>query len=518
MPGSDLDVLRGEHQQISARIFRIATASIIILFVTVMAFTRALRRVDGDEVKRALLNIQQASSIAQLDRENDLSYVFRAGYKALDPLPAPATPPDQAAVQQAVRDSNAAVAELEKRASEWFTVKMPLIGADLLIDLRYWIAVVPVLLWFASTWLWIANAKLRVIEGLASRQITAEAAPVNRLLFQRDEVGRPPAFAHYPAQAQGLLFVAGVAFLLIYAVIVGWALGSLLDLLGLAVIVWLFLSWYVAMYAYRASSRIQRQTEELFGLPQRRGIVRRLHDWIIAVARAALAPLRRVPRATVTAGAVIVLSSLFTSLASSCTNDPGGDSRKGYELVLGQRGASWFSETGFRLDIDLLALVPLGRVMYTLSVGMAIVLLLTIAVRRRLPRLVTRLTLSLSICVSAFVVVEIGFVAALGLSEKMVRILIVAFVYYVWWRARRSRYADPRRWEDVRAGFVGAVIPLIALAPMWAAEIAKNEVWGLYVYAAGALLTTVGLSALVEEVEATEAANSRAAPAVAPTG
>jgi len=142
---------------------------------------------------------------------------------------------------------------------------------------------------------------------------------------------------------------------------------------------------------------------------------------------------------------------------------------------------------------------------------MSVVLLLMIVARRRLPRRLTRIAHSLSICASAFIIVEIGFVAAFDLSEKIFRLMVLAIVYYAWWRARRSKYADARRWEDVRAGFVGAVVPLIALAPMWAADIAEHHVGGLYVYAAGALITTVGLSALVEEIEP-------AAPALPPAG
>lgn len=335
--GQNLPKLREEHRQLSSEISRLAIVSILLLFLLVMVFSRAFSRVNEDKVRDLIHRIEQLQKTS--GEAKDLSYVFGSS-GAFFMSPDEKIEATREETQRAAAEQKRLEQELESQAEAWFSIEISILGSSLTLDLRYWIALLPLLVGGGGGYLYVFHVKRAIVAALAAR-VLEEAGPdessiLDRLLF--DKSRGSAAYSAFPDQIEAFAYIATVLGLLGYLLSVVSSIWPLWDEIGPSVL----LSGMVATAVYVTGgclfirSRLWRQAQDLTGIvpppvwrPRRQPFLETSRRWL-----SRLNPLRQPRRKLLTGGALILLT-LGLSVTSSCEN---GEvvKAKGYELVLAQ--------------------------------------------------------------------------------------------------------------------------------------------------------------------------------------
>ncbi len=393
----DLAQLREEYLQLSARISRFSLVSLLLLFLLVMAFSRAFSRINGAEVRALIARIEHLRPVSE--REPELSYVFsvllrnersapsegQAQPKEVSPLE-----PKQAAEEQKELEE-----KMEGLAEEWFSIHSSILGTPMNLDLRYWILLLPLLIGGGAVYLYILRVKQAVVAAIAAHFLektdAAEESILDRLLFEKPDGSS--AYARFPARLEAFACIASVVSLSGYFLLVALPLWPLWDKAYPSILLEGLVTGtvYVAAGCLLIRSRLWHQAEDLTGVfrPQtwidrsRLGLIKP-RRWLSRLPN----PLRQ-PRRKMLVGSALVLLTLFLSMTTSCLSDRedlNATRAKGYEVVLAQEDwMNWFTSTLVENDPwfkdDLGGLTPqMDRAAYTLSLILAIATLILLAI------------------------------------------------------------------------------------------------------------------------------------------
>lgn len=474
----EIDALRAAHGELSKRLFRVALTSLVLLFLMVLSFARALARVDGDEAEKRLQDI--AAIRRQKGVEPNMPMLFTPAWDRLKG-PAPQSmhlsgfEPDD--VRKQMDD---AVAALNALANSWFTLKLPFLFE---IDLRQWILALPLLLWISNAYLWITRAKLKIVEELAAREMTK---PETTLAFDRLTFGA--AWTRLPAAIGKTIYLVATAGLLLYFAIVAIPMWRLLKqpdsrwtLRGMAAAAILLLTYYVAAWTLYVDARLRTDANAILGIdkPGRAQRLVRFLDHSFARVSEVLA---RCGRWLATPAAVAVLASLFTAIAHSCKGEP----LPGHALFH-EKDAIWFAGGAFFEG----SFIPyLCRIYYAITLLLAITALLF---GRRLGTAMRRVFIAAALFLYVDVVFVFPGMPGFWLADG-IRILFLGIPLF--FALRRGR-------EVIRPWLIALYLPGLILAPWACATLVKMGMWGVPIYFAGfSLLAIVCTAFVADEVRA----------------
>lgn len=498
----DLDALRSECEELSKKRFRAAFVSLVLLFVTVLAFTRAFQRIDEGEARTRIDEIAKLARTADTTIF-DVSYVFeRALAEAIDSHAGVPAAKDGAELVAARRQLETKSSELEQLAAKWFSIELPLGGANVELDLRHWLPLLPLILWASWAYLGIAGAKLRVVRQLAGTLVTTDGSPLDRLHFSGSQT-----YTKYPDVLAARTYGVIVVVLIGYFVIVGapmWQLlvsgdGELVPLYGFVLELLLVPSYFVAALISWTHWRLHREAAAIAGAAATPLRSERLLQWLRRGAGRVTSWLGRVPRTVVTIGSAAVIISPFTMLAKTCDEDP----RSGADLLLGRNDVNWFT-SGTLFNESWLP--HLGRAFYAATILLALVVL-TSAIKRSLwLRAAPRLR-PFAAAAALFMLVETGyvfFVSGWFLGNDPIRIAAVVVPLLLLRRGRLSA-----------AALQVCLIPACVIAPFALIRCAVFGLTGIPLYVGGLVLIALPLLAPQESEVAAPAA---VAPAYSPSG
>jgi hypothetical protein len=423
-----------------ARLFRVALTSFVLLFLVVLAFSRALWRVnEGEAEKRVkdMVAIRQRTGI-----DPTVPMIFMPAWNRLK------GPEPQSIYVSGVRpesvgkEIDASETALNALADSWFTLKLPF-GE---IDLRHWIWILPLLLWISSAYLWIARAKLKI------------ARPENTLALDRGT----------------MIHIAATAGLLLYFAIAAMPLWRLLEqpdnlfsIRGPVAGIFLLLTYYVAAWTLYVEARLSTDKPTLA-----RRLVRFLDQTFVRASEG----LARGGRWLATPAAAAVLASLFTAFAHNCKGKP----LPGHAL-LHEKDAIWFAGNAFFPG----SFIPhLGRIYYAITLLLAITALLF---GRRLGTIMRRVFIAAAL----FLYVEVVFVFPAMLGFWIADLLRIIFlVIPLIFALRRGR-------EVIRPWLIVLYLPGLVIAPLACLTIVKMEMWGVPIYFAGFSLLAIVSTSLI---------------------
>ncbi|MFP5245057.1 MAG: hypothetical protein ACLGH0_00080, partial [Thermoanaerobaculia bacterium] len=476
---SDLDSLRSECDELSKKRFRVAFVSLVLLFVSVLAFTRAFSRIDNDEVRTRLKELARLKPSAF---RGEVSYVFHNTWdEVLAEERARRGDGYEPRNEAAEAEFDRKAAELEQLAVDWFTVEFSLGGADVSFDLRYWLPVLPLLLWSSWAYLGIVGAKLQVARELAQQLVVKDTDVVHRLHFSGSQV-----YARYPDVLGARLYVVAVVLLVTYFAFVGAPMWALLNdsTPQLVPAQWAFLdllfviTYFVALLVWRTRWRLELEAADILGRPPRPFFAMRVLEAGRRVASYVRMLIGRLPRTVVTLGSAAVLISPFTMLSLTCEGKP----RTGLDLLRGD--AVWFTGNAILGESFL---PHLGRMFYALT--------LLLAVAALLPRVARRLRVAAAIA-AYFLFIEIGFVlpvSLFGLGNDLVRVFAFGIPLLLWLRNRRRE-----RWREVlRPRIEACLVPAMIVTPIALLRCFVFGLSGIPLYFAG--VVAIALPLLAQE-------------------
>lgn len=412
-----------------------------------------------------------------------------------EPLPTRHEPTE--AEQKVARDCQAKLeAGLEDSAQNWFGVEAPIPGVKIKVDLRYWIFILPPLFFLSGIYLHALRKKLDVIRAVAAHRLSLakpeEITQVDRLYWHYN-----PAYARSPSHMAATLFVACYLFLPVYVIYAGasfWTYWDTSLLVGIGFVL-SGLTLYSFSYAHLLTNRFNREIARITNLPLRRNIIN------VALERSKLL-IQRVaqrlsPRIPLSIGGVLVLITLLLTISQS-----GCDHKtyKGYQVLLGEKGAYWYPSFALLGDTNTFN-SNIGRITY----GMALLLALLVLVLIAVPRLYSKVGEErlrkplLGLAGAIFVVSTIDFSVSAGVYpvwEGATRLTLCAIFTGLWtYHSFSSQQSKRQKWARIRSPLLVFSTPFLVMAFLFAFQ---NLVGlpGLMAYFVGITLLFLGLTQL----------------------
>jgi hypothetical protein len=327
-PDQDLKDLREQYGAISGRLSKLSIISLSTILLLVIPFSRACQQASGEDINAKVQEINQLSEISgQCPR---LSYIFMLFPKksTCDPPistvfkkedSAPPAQPDEAGLvpaatasstqyaqnvseqsaeeqqrtaaeeaerqrlkDEAINKQNELAANLDAYAHKMFTVTPSLLGAELEFDLRYWIFLLPFIVWSSAIHFSILRKKLSLLRDIASSKLSTVKADdvemTDRLMFGRQGTHKSAPFLSHPSRFEVFIYVTCATLPVLYMFISSfqfWGYWDWRAILFFVEIILLF-SYYAVAYAHMVNSAMDEQVKELLGIAPRRGVL----EWI----------------------------------------------------------------------------------------------------------------------------------------------------------------------------------------------------------------------------------------------
>lgn len=511
--GKELASLREEHQKLARSKTRVAIFTLSTYFLLSMTFSRAVAKINSAEAHAI---ISEIISLRKTTGEEPgfppflaLSYRSQVVSARDTEAEAALTPQAKEAARRRQRALEATLAQKEK---EWFTFEAVILGSHLELDLHSWIIATPFILFASGSYFFILLKKRQQVTRLGMhfvQQATlGSPSSIDRLYFQ--PVGRryAPPYTRYPADLEPLAYAVALlalttnlAFRL--SSIAGSEFNEWLVWIGLFLVT---LGIYAFGYSCVISILLERQVDSLLHICNP-GLAARVWTRSKKWSRAFLKPLRRRPRISVSMGSVLVLLSLPLAMTvHSC-----GEARTGYDLMLGRSDAHWFTvPEGFLVEAPpWLPSDLLGKLLYRISITLAIGSLLVVVADRRLPGLLSnsklvKTCLLISGLTTLFVTASLGFIiVSFWLVVSETATILVWFVSgLLWCRYNLSDDAAvAERWPTVRAFLLILFVPLIVINTLALVECAiDGRTNGVMAFCTGNYLTTLGYLELSERL------------------
>ena len=487
-----LQELRAEYVDLSKRLGRVATLTLSILLISVIAYVRAFERIGGHEVKSRLERIQKL--IDQTSAWRDVSYVFRwsLGRSAAITLEQPAE-----AYSGAMRELVDEVDKLEQEASVWFTVKFSMFGASIEGDLRYWIIFLPLFLLFANIYLFLTGAKIEVVRRIGEARLPAGAQPLDALLFGEEK----SAYARYPMRFGSILYVltsvALIAYLLIEARPI-WRLWTADVVAALIYIGVVLISW-TAAYVVWIREKLRRQAEAIASLAPISSRAVQLYRWLCSLPGRLRAWAARAPRVTTLSGATLLLLTLLLPMAKDCN----GTKVTGKEIAVSADSVGWFiGHDIFDSFGDLL-----GPWVYCATIVVGAVTLIAVLIffaARSFMLRYARVAAPVAQLLACYVAVDVGFgypIDAIMIAADVFRLLlfVVPLVLWIRWPHMKREKVERRR-ARLWSLLVAASVPALIRGPIALVELAVRGLPGIAAYVVGVTTVALGLDAMRREV------------------
>src|SRR6185295_8505284 len=487
----DVEKLREEYRELASRLSKTALIGLSLLFVFVNAFSRAYSRVNGDEVKKALSEINELYKITK--ERPDMSGIFRffadpsskadsseTEESSAEPKAAP-IPPEQ--VETAREQQKKLARDIEQKADAWFTIEPSILGTGLEIDVRYWILLLPVLFLLGGSYVYISRTKLSLLRKCLAqclRESPENGTALDPLLFG-SEPGKQTAYLRHPSQFEIFLYGLGILGLIGELIVVGWPFWSALDS---GFYLWVsgflaLLTFYAAAYSRNAARGLEAQTAALMGVAPEATFADRAWSKGIDWGRRISRPARLRPRLSLASGSLLTLLSLFLATATSCNSGP----RKGYELVLGMHDATWFS-AGF---LGGYSSQLVGRTVYTASQVVAVLALALVVVRLLRPSFLQKSWWTSGLCrisvtFSLFLLVDLSFVSIFGIDfvADLLRLFCWIVPVFLWYRYTITRRPERReRWRAIQSALLVLYAPALLMGLVTLVDKAKSGLTGL---------------------------------------
>ena len=489
MSDAILGDLRKEHSELSSRATRMAISSLVLLAVTSLTFTRALRSMHAGEIRDAIRHVRGLEDRTQ--QKPDLPWIADFVTGVTEKLPPAEGLEKQTALEKWIRDT----------VDSAFTVEESFAGSRFRFNLLYWAGVLPFVAFASLAYLAITISKMEAIRRIAASRIQKDkdASPVDRLTFGTDAL---PTYATYPGRLGAIAYVVGMTAL---AVDLGMAIVGSLD--SESIFLLIELSRYLllfAFYTYAITASVRRrifaEADAITGVVPKvrtQGRLRRLAERVHALSR-------RRWRVFSSAGSGLTLLTLVLTTAGtkSCA-----EPRTGLDLVRNQRDAVWPVMAGSS-NGAWFVILPLGRFVYIASIIFAglLILLMTLTLLPSAARLLGRQVWlwdgvrSVSVVLFFFVVCEMGFVfsLAIGLSLflppawELVYWLVPSFLY-LWMNVLRKRRRGEQWRRRVRPAVWMLYAPAVVVGPAAMTCFMMFEMRGVPVYVLGVTLMAAGL-------------------------
>jgi hypothetical protein len=485
------DDLREEYVELSKILARTALVTISILFVVVFAYTRASERVEQGGAHAFIRELQE--SVNTQHSLPELSYVFRWAIE----------PPVGQRVGQLFRmapadpspEIVAKAAAFEREAHDLFTIKPSLLGTEIDIDLRYWIAVLPLFLVGANLYLLILQSKRKAIRTIASARLetaeSGEVSPLDALFFG----GPATPYADHPGKLGAALYVAASLGLVAFFVVESRPLWTLWSYEALGSLVWLaaLVGFWCFAFAYSIDRRLQQHAQAIAGVAPPVTLVTRCEALLRALPARCRAWFGRLPRVTAATGATLVLLSLTMPMAKSCT----GDVLRGRE-VLFDDGFQWLIPHHELVTFGHLAAHPVYWVAVILAALTALAIVVSMVLRRT-PRWFARWTTPLARMVAWFLFIDIAFaypVSSMWPADDYFLAALFLIPLLLWIPLPGRREATARRRERIVALLLVLCAPGLVRAVIALVEVSVRGIPGVAVLLVGCVLLAFSLDAI----------------------
>ncbi len=519
----DLEALRKEHKDVSDYATKIAILSLTILIILSVSFSRACKKVNGEEVKTSLCQIDKI--IENTKGARDVSYVFdlfpndneTCALNCPSPSPAPlmspspfvtvAGQPPPSAVNSSTPMTNEILAhaqqlereheleckksienKLEESAQEWFGVKAPIPGVDITIDLRYWIFGFPILFFVSGIYLHILRKKISMLRILGSYRLQAgsyDVTQVDRLLFGNDSSQMETPFTKFPASLEALLFISCYLFLPVYLIYVGapfWRYWDTSSTIGIALVL-LTLTYYAIAYAHFATQRLDHQLVALTQQDPQRNLINTMLDrskciinWLRIV----------IPhKVTLSAGGLLIILTLFLTMTQeSC----GKTKHNGLDIVRGAQGATWFTaDTIFGVNS---AYNNIARVVYIISICLAVITIIVALIRGIQRGRIALFLSTITFMIFLFSVIDFSLNVPL-FSNWFIPVKLLFWLVPIFLWLRYSLFArNPERWLGIRSVLLTLYTPILVLAYLVVGQ--RVDLPGLVIFLSGLSLLKLG--------------------------
>lgn len=561
----DLETLRAESQQIGSRITRLCIILISALVIVTFTITNTLEKVDVRELKQNLDNATMALEF--------LSGTYRRHLNETKQQPPSSNPkednakdPIHDAYSKALNEKIEAQRKFDAAMKESLSISLPILGTGLKIDLRTWIYSIPFISIIAVVYIQILRKKQRVLSAIAALQIfnNAEANKLDQLTFS-EFPGLETPYARNPSQLEQIVYLLIIIFLISFIIvaldqadIVLLGLGTIETLQYLLML--LTISFYGLSYYYYVATALDKQTAAIAGWVAKPTILirawRKLRVSVLAFSS------RVKPKISLTTGAFLILASLFLSTSASCDQngqvvrlpghkllqEPGGqiwkinqsldtleklleslkDSESSQDTAdpvkeLEDRlardpGGGWWISTIEQPKWEGLywryAIHNLGRIAYSLGLGVAILTLLIVLYRlirkkhSKLKKVHVALFL-LSITLSLIVITDYAFNTfwfkdELFLLSNLFWIVPLAFLLH---RTLSHKENAHSHWTLIKSSLVILLLPLTVCAAIYVGYVTWDGFWGVLTYFIGINLISLAYLQIVKG----EPANNEAA-------
>ena len=361
--GQDLELLRNEHQQLSATIVRLSSLRLVFLFLFVFTFASALKKMQSLDSTEIIGSSNQLTSTIETLYGHSIDFkasLFVSGYcpnnvgefafdqDSKDAISLNLSPADNEKVELMIRN----VCNLYANA---FSVPMEILGIKLQLDLRHWAYGLPILYWLSAVYLYLLRKKLKVIDVLARHRIhnaqPGTIATLDTLLFGADERRSSTMYSRLPADFlkpfYSLLVFAFFVYLAIcfapFVSLIGdetndlWTVGhGILILVTMTIVYAKYVSESLEGQVRKAVGSIPPDEIQSRWMRVRRGLRSWWRGRRISVSWSSF------PKACVLSSCLLILITLgLATTMNSC-----GRCYKGYELAMGK--APW-------VDAELLA-------------------------------------------------------------------------------------------------------------------------------------------------------------------
>jgi uncharacterized membrane protein len=338
--------------------------------------------------------------------------------------------------------------------------------------------------------------KLDVVRAVAAHRLrlakAEEITQVDRLYWQNN-----PAYARSPSDMAATLFVACYLFLPVYLIYAGasfWTYWETSSQVGIGFVLSVF-TLYSVSYAHLLTNRFNGEIARITSLPSRRNMINAALDrskHLIHIVARRLSP--RIPLST---GGVLVLITLLLTMSQNGCEDK---TYKGYQVLLGEKGADWYTSFEFLGGANSFN-SNIGRITYAMALLLAFLVLLLIAV----PRLYSKVNEErvrkplLGLAGAIFILSIIDFAVSVGLFpvwEGGTKLASCALITGLWIYYSFSRQQSKRqKWARIRPPLLVFSTPFLIMAFLFVFQRLVG-LPGLMAYFVGITLLFLGLTQL----------------------
>ena len=523
----DIESLHKEQEHLSTRISRLSLLRLTLLVILVISISNAFDRLESTEIRRKLIDFYIQSSLLNYPTRpsDEFYYLIDDPFEDLEadsptpspeptvqpaPSPTPEKSPDEIRKEiEFERELREKREQIEKEINnvlrEAFLLKFPVLGAGVEIDLRFWINSLPFLFIFSEAYLFILRKKRKLIQVLASDRVRIEkenASKLDKLLFSND-VNKATPYSKYPLQLESVAYVTLNLMALGFFVDAGnnlwikwdsWRQIQFLLMIFTA-------SFYAIAYCHYASNNMERQVALITEWTPKPSLIGRL--WNLSKKITYSIASRFKPNVSLTTGSLLVLSTLFLSMASSCFTPP----QKGYKLFIGE--SWWYTAT--LLDYWMGTFRPIGRIIYIASIMIAVITLVLLLISLAYRRLISirRLNILLFMCsgiISLFLFSDFSF-SMFWYRDRMFLPRLASWVVpvFLWLTLAFSNNSEKKsRWGKWRPILTVFFIPLVISACVFLIYAYKSEIKGIPIFFLGSQLLTLGYMQFAKRVDSTK--------------